>query len=345
MAAWSSSPREVESLSVLVFRHKIGTPEKELVDHIPVTEYEFRKVARDFGPGTYYLKGSAGKFQTCNAKFIISDEFARNSGYGRLPEPPPPPPPQDLVAARTLQSVSQAAGIAPENLFAAIDRAIENSLNQRLGNGVISQAPINPMQALNDQMTAVEMQMNFMEKMEARVRRSIAGQTESPEGGDDLSWGGLIRELVKAAPGLIAAMRPAPASMNHQPIRPMPNVEMMPPPPAPDQVPTHEGEAMKIQESLSLEDRQLIGPAVEMLKPFTALLVRAASDQNRPAIKIADDLSGWVPPECYEAVIRLGQLTQERGPGMLGVIGHEFISERWSEIIQALARNLSETGE
>lgn len=348
MAAWSISPREIDSISVIIFRHKIGTNDKELVAHIPVPEYNFRSVARDFGPGTYYLKGSAGKFQACNAKFLVSQEYAHSAGYGKLPEPPPPPPAQDLVAAKTLQTVSETAGIMPVELFSALERIVENGLDRRLGSnqGVHHQLqPFDPMKAMTDQMNAVEMQWNFMEKMEQRARRSLAGKLESDDQDGDLSWGSIIKELIKAAPSFISALRPQAAPSQHYPPTPDP-VDVTPKPPQSSQ-PEQESrvipeETVKIIESLSMEDRQLLSPAVEMLQPFTKMLLRAGANVSYRPQSIADDLTGWVPPECYQAVIRLGELARDRGPGILGVIGPEFISERWSEIIQGIAKNVSD---
>lgn len=338
---WAIPARDLENVSVNVHRQKLGTRETELVANVPVSQYDFRSIAAEHGPGVYYLKGS-GRLARNVAKMSISQDYARQCGFGRIPEPPPAPPAQDVHAVRTLERVSTAAGIQGEELLSAIERACERAVESRLGHNA-ALAGMDPFAMQDSQFKAVERQMDFMAKMEERVRRSIPGA--APASGEDdeaFSWASLLKIITPAIPALVEAFksRPAPVYAPQIPPPPQRPVQAQQPTiPAPPQGAPAENPAMKL---IPHEDLQVILPAVRMLSPFTGILSGMASDPAKQAQEIALDLVAWIPPGCFQAITRLSELASEKGPEVLEIIGPQFRSDRWASIVHRLAEMLNE---
>jgi len=334
--AWAVSPSDVESHSVLIFRQRSGVDERVLIECVPMLNYHLDEIVAKYGPGTYYLKGSAGRYERKAGKFIVSDEFASARGYGRLPDPPKA---ADLQAVRTLQRASEASGIDPVDLTSAIQRASEAATRQILESYGISPRgfqgggmPPQGFGQMESQFQQVEKMYGFMERMEARAMESVerrmglAPSTKAEEP-DPNSWAGILSALAPVGVELAKAIM-------------TPRQPTQPPPSQPQAIqPQPQENPVKLD--IPEEVAQKIAPAIRMLAPFKSMLARM-DDGVRTPESISDDLSAYIPPGCYEAMAALGTLVSERGSSVLHLIGPEFVNDRWSAIVVCIGKDIQE---
>jgi hypothetical protein len=334
--AWGVSPGDVESHSVLIFRQRAGVDERVLIDSVPMLAYSLDEIVSKYGSGTYYLKGSAGRYERKAGKFIVSEEFASSRGYGRLPEAPKA---ADVQAVRTLQRASEASGVDPVDLASAIQRASEAATRQILESyGITGRNAPNPAMVGNgfgqmeSQFQQVEKMYGFMERMEARAMESVERRmgiapSSKADDPDPNSWAGILSALapigVKVAEALMS--RSMPVIQEHP---------VMPTKIQPEQ-PTEEPVRLNIPQ----EYIDTISPAIRMLKPFKSMLFQV-DDGAKSASAISMDLSAYIPPGCYDAMMSLGKLVSTHGPQVLSLIGPEFANERWGSIVIEIGKEI-----
>ena len=338
VSAWGVTAQEAESHGVLVFRQTPGTDERQLMDRVPMLEYSMDQVACKFGPGTYYIKGTAGRYEARAARFVISPEYAAERGFGRLPEPPKA---ADLVAVRTLQRTAETAGIDPTELISALERAVEAGLDRRLGPGRIQQhqgpAPFDQMET---QFAQVEKMYSFMEKMEARAMESVSrrlGMEPKEEGPDPNSWAGIAATLLPVGMELFSKMMTRPTAQP-QPSPEAPPVNVTPlqpqPPPAPKNI-----KAPAVMEKMTEDEKIAIFPALGMLRPFLGALSKM-SEGTRTEPEIAQELEGYIPDNMAPAMVALADLSKRHGVEALALLGPNFQSGRWLTILGELEKIL-----
>ena len=333
--SWEVSPADVESHGVLIFRQIMGTDTRELLARVPMTQYQLSEIAAKHGSGTYYIKGTAGRYERKAGKFSVSSDYAASCGYGRLPEPPKP---ADVQAVRTLERAASGGSVDPVDLAAAIQRASEETTRRILesygihGNpGTAPQGPT--FQGMESQFQQVEKMYGFMERMEQRAMESVERRMGiAPTVKDETdpnSWAGILsalapvvlpfaQQLLSRAP--IQAHQPVAAA---QPVQPAEQHSI----PAGDNM-------LRIDVPQEILDR--IAPAVAMLKPFKAMLL----NMDRPDKAIADTadmLGGFIPPACYDAILALAEQAKTTGPEIMRVIGPEFVTPRWVAIVDHIA--------
>jgi len=324
---WQVGSGEAPTLSVKVLRQRIGSREVDLIDSVPLVHFNMRTLAGKYGPGLYYLRGSGSKIAQKSAKMNISDEYAREAGFGRIirPEPPPQvPTASDMVAMQTLQQVGHAGGMSPEQIISAIEQAVTR-ISER--NGVGPRPIFDPVEESRKQMEAVERQMDFFARMEARVRATIVAKEEPAEVAEEFSLASIFKALAPSIPAIIAGFR-QPQPPPYQPAR------------AKDVTPPQEEKQMNLPE-LSQEEKQAIAPAVSMLRPFVGMLSSAIKNTGTPDEAIARQLGGFIPPNLYDSTIALCALVETRGPEVLGHIAPGLVDPRWSPVLRIMRRELN----
>jgi hypothetical protein len=254
----------------------------------------------------------------------VSDEYAREAGFGRIikPEPVPQiPTASDLVAMNTLHQVGQAGGMSAEQIVSAIEQAVTRiSERNRPSN------PYDPMTEMDRQMAAVERQMDFMGKMEERVRRSIVAREEPAEMPEEFTLASVFKALAPAIPSIIASFRQQ--APTHQPQPKIVNASQT------------EEKQMSLPE-LSQEEKKIIAPSVSMLRPFGGMLSNAIQNTGTPDDALARQLGGFIPPNLYESTIALCDLVENRGHSILGHIHPSLVNPRWEPVMRIMKRELS----
>lgn len=330
---WEIGRDDVLEVTVKVLRQVIGEKDTRLVLSVPLVEYSGADIAANFGPGTYYLRPSAGQYAKNSAKLPISEEMARSCGWGQIPVSP-----QDLVAERTIRGVTQGPA-DPVDLMAAIQALMDRKFAEY---GLSKNAPaqiqtsFDPMAAMQAQMAQMQTWMGFMDSMErsmqARVERRMGIKPE-----DDMveksesPWA----QLIPLATTIFEKLMNRPSIPSQMPIRPV-----IPPSAAPNQqVPTQHqptGGAMPV---LTDEEKTAISKAVAMLRPFGSQLSdlgnSAASDDQ-----IVAELSGYIPDPLIDSIQALNQIVQRHGKDVLSAIHPGVATDRWAGILPKLVEAL-----
>jgi hypothetical protein len=83
------------------------------------------------------------------------------------------------------------------------------------------------------------------------------------------------------------------------------------------------------------EVQSMLEHAVALLKPYAPLLANLEAT-GKPAQEIAQALCGYIGESAVEPLLTLADVVQERGFGVLQVLGPEFCKPRWAEIMAAL---------
>lgn len=324
-AAWGLGALEARSTSIQILRLRIGTRQWELIQRCPLPDYNLGRVAGDFGPGTYCVKlapGCPAHLRNKNATINVSEELARENGWGKVEAPAAPQAPDvyALQAARTAQNALQ-RGVDPLDLATMIQTAVDRALQAR-GPAAVPPDPMAQMQ-----------QMESMFSMMARLEKSVAARFghKTEEDVPEQPWYMGLLQAATPVLGAIAANLTAPrAAAVPQPPPQNPGVPTLPPP----QAAAPEAPVYQYSEA----DKAILSPAAATLRPFLPHL--ANLDKGQPASQLADELAPWIPPSLYGAVVRLSELAQQDTAALAGVIGSNLATERWRDVIGALAATL-----
>lgn len=334
---WEIPEADCYHVRVNVFRQKMGDEALELLDSVPVLEYDLQKVAGQYGPGRYFIKGTPRKYAFNSARFDVSEELARRNGFGRLPQRA-----ADITAARTLQDATKGP-VDPVDLLAAVEVMLDRKLKEQ---GMGGQIIANPMQTMEKQMEAFYGFMGFMDKMENRAiqlaerRVGLRNPDEPVEPASTTlqiiqalapAVGPVLERILSGPPAARPAVVHQPAALaTHQPA------------PAAPANPQGGIPVQTIQKpELTEEERATVAPAVSMLRPFAPMLANAIK-KPIPDAQLAEELGGYIPPNLYTPVIALAALVRNKGVGVLAYIHDDLTDPRWPAVLSELAAMLAQ---
>lgn len=332
---WAVPEVDCYHVRVNVFRQKMGDEALELLVSVPVLEYDLQKIAGQFGPGRYFIKGTPRKYAFNSARFDVSEELARSNGYGRLPQRA-----ADITAARTLQEATKGP-VDPVDLLAAVEVMLDRKLKEQ-GLGASPAQIINPMQAMEKQMEGFYSFMGFMDKMEIRAiqlaeRRAGLRNPEDPVEPASTTLQ-VIQALAPAVGPLLERIFNGPAA-TPRPIAQAAIGTTQPHPAAPAQ--PQGGPPVETIQKPELTDieKRSISMAVSMLRPFSTMLANAIQ-REIPDAQLAEELGGYIPPNLYGQVIALSALVRDKGVGVLAYIDEKLTSPRWPAVLSEMAAML-----
>lgn len=333
-AQWKVSSEDAYGVSVKLSRQRPGSNDVELVADIPLLQYSLGTIAGKYGPGMYYISGAAGKYAGNAAKMLISEDFARESGFGRIRQTA-----QDVKAMQTLQAAAHGP-LDPVDLLAAVERLVERKLQEDRPPQpyTAAQAPIDPFGNMGMMFKGFELFSAMQEKVLATAERQaamLAGKMASPDaepGGEESIMGMFTKILTSDAGTRIVERLMAPP-----PVLPPTPQPSLPAPPAPPEA--HPGAAMAKSPApnLTQEEAQAVSFFVNQIKPWAGRLVAAAKQDTRPADEAAGELFGFVAPAAYESLGALSDLVKAKGNGVLSVIHPEMATDRWAETLHHMA--------
>jgi hypothetical protein len=339
VAAWKIAPHDVESHGVLVFRQTQGSDERQLIDRVPITEYSMDNIANQYGPGSYFLKATAGIYEGRAARFVISPEYAAMRGYGKMSDPIRA---ADVMAARTLQKTAEIGGIDPTELVNALERAVESGLDRRFGQGRPQQGytphPPAAFDQMETQFAQVERMYSFMERMETRAMDSVSRRMgiEPKDEVNPNSWAGILQTLLPA--GIELASRLMASKANPIPTQaPVTQAQV---------APTQENAVKPSQEvptivaKMTEQEKKDIIPSLGMLRPFLGALHKMTVP-GRSEADIAIELDGYIPDAMAASMMALSNLTDKHGVEALGLLGKPFQTGQWMTILGELKKILA----
>ena len=325
-AQWNVSADDAWTVSVKISRQRLGSQEIELIGSVPLMEYSMEKLAGRYGPGMYFISGCAGKYAHNAAKMIISDAYARENGFGRLPTTA-----ADLKAETVIRKSAEGP-VDPLDLVAAIERILERREKEKAqtapqqtaqGADIVSQMAM----LFKGFELMSSMENKVMEQMERRAAL-MAGKTLEPVEEEGVM--GIFSKILNSRAGealVQGLMAPRTAAA----LPPAPTVA---PAPAPStaQAPSQGQPPV----NLTAEEKAAIAPAVNMLSRFGANLVQAAAQDQRGPDAAAEELMGYIPPAIYASLVELAKVTANHGPAVLGLIHPGMATERWAAILSEL---------
>lgn len=332
---WNIAADDVETISVKVLRQVIGTREQELMDSVPLVDYDGQAVARNFGPGTYYLRPSGRQYAKNAAKLPISDALARSCGFGRIPVTA-----ADVVAERTLRQ-AVAAPTDPADLLAAIQQVVRREIAESRNPAGIPQVSqsADPFAAMKQQFENMQSMMAFMGGLEERAIKTVEmrmGRADVSISPEDTNTS-LLEKLLPKALDIFGEMmknrNPAPpvaptAPGQHQ-AQHQAAISTAVSQPA---TPIKEGPTLP---TLTQDEQKAIGGAVAMLRPFAGHLVGLTAG---PAVDadIVAELEGFIPAAMVPSLEALAAVVADHGPNVLAAIHPDLATERWASILPQL---------
>jgi len=336
-AQWKVSTDDAWGVSVKLSRQRPGTNDVELVADIPLLEYKLATIAGKYGPGMYFISGAAGKYAHNAAKMMISDDFARASGFGRVPQTA-----QDVKALQTLQAASQGP-VDPVDLLATMERMLDRKLAEaRMTAPQTAQAPIDPFGNMGMMFKGFELFSAMQEKVLATAERQaamLAGKVAA--GGDaadadgDGSFMSMFTKILTSDAGAAIVQRlMAPTATQAAPAAPV----LHHAPTATQAAPAApSGAPMANLPSITAEEARAIQLFVGNLKPYAAQLAAAGKVDTRTPEDAADELFGFVAPAAYESLGALSDLVKAKGVEVLGTIHPDMATERWAATLHRMA--------
>ena len=340
---WKVGADDAYGVSIKLSRQRVGSQDVELVADIPLINYSLSSIAGKHGPGMYFISGSAGKYASNAARMFISEDFARECGFGRVPTTA-----ADVKAIQTIERAAQGP-TDPVDLMAALERMIDRKLRETQAPAMAQpQAPTmgDPFGNMGMMFKGFELFSAMQEKVLATAERQaamLAGKMglptpEEPTGEESIM--GMFTKIFTSDAGsaivrrLMAHPAAAPQQVQHHPA----------PSAAPQQVQTipPPQEAPAVRPNLSPEEVQAITPAVSMLQRFSDILVTAAAKDTRTPEDAADDLLGMLPSVIWESTVALDEAVQKHGLPVLGLIHKDMATDRWAALLKAVAAGIRE---
>lgn len=336
---WQIPSDELIQVSVKILRAVKGTRDEELVDEVAGTDFNLGPIAGRFGPGLYFIRGG-GRYSAKIAKVPISEELARKHGFGRAPDLPSA---ADLAAQRTLSEAAKKP-TDPLDLAAAMElaakRAAREAIQEIMPQLNMAGGPAR-VATPTDTMGQFREMMAFMNGIREDVRRDVERSmgVSKPEPEEPAPWwAGLVQSLGPVLQSMVASRQAAPAPYQPQAIPPAAPVQAvgMAQPAAPAADPAMNKPQLP---TLTPQEQAAAAPAVKALQPWAGQLLQLGA-QPITAEEASSELVGLIPPVFYEALVQFDDLAQAKGPGLLGYIHPDMATERWREILHALAENL-----
>lgn len=342
-AAWELGQDDAFTLRVKIFQAQPGVKELSLVADVPLPDFSGEDLARNFGPGMYYLRPAAGRWAMKSAKLPISDGMARNLGWGSLR-----PQAADVLAHRTLEAATRGP-VDPVDLMAAMERMFDQKL-AALGmkpaavpmvGQIMQPAAPDPTAAMEKEMERMAKMMDLMNGLQEKARETVRAELgvrtpEATEGNDMSIWLKLAEIAAPVAAAIFQARNAAPVT--HQP----PAAPSTPLPALPGPVPPTAAPAAPVSAvpMLTPQEQASIGQVVGMLKGYGPILVNMGKGPESDE-QIAANLAPWIPPASYGQVVALSDLVDTKGPEVMNIIHPELGNDRWARILRALVAELT----
>lgn len=335
---WEVAADDVETITVKVLRLKPGTEEMHLVDSPPLMDYDGSAIARNFGPGTYYIRPGGRKYAKNSAKLPISEALARSCGFGRIPTTA-----ADVAAERTLREATQGP-VDPVNLLSAIEAILDRRDRER---GIQPTIPgvqpmmANPMQAMETQFEQLQRMMAFMTSMEERAIKTVemrmGKQDFSPSAEDTNS--SLLEKLLPKALDIFGTMmqnrQPAPVAVPQAPpVYPVQHQVSQAAQPVIAVKPAEQPQGVPMPQ-LTEDEQKAIAPALMMLKPYGSMIVDMAA-QVADDDAIVAELEPWIPGGMMGSLETLSIIVAKHGPALLTQIHPGLGTDRWVGILAKL---------
>lgn len=338
MAAWELPPTAWDTESVKVARCIIGTNRVELLDTVPLRDFQMNEHAGVYGPGKYRLSPGPGPYSAKSTTLEISEEYARRAGFGVAPPAPRMPSASEAMAAKTFQEAEQ-RGIGRVELMQMIETAV-----QKL------QPPPQPVDPLALVMKGFELSNTFQSKSLELAKGMLGVQTE-PAKAQGSGWPDVLLELAPALLDTLKTIVPAIVAQPRQPVPgqvqqvPTPQHQVAPPPARPTLPPPGEPMTPAPLPALSADEQQAIAPLVGILQPYGELL--AAQVKTAPPEALAGSLAGMLGADLDPAIMALAAAVEKYGPTVLNAIDPKgrLATQEAAATVAALARIVSEGGE
>lgn len=330
---WQIGAGDVEGITIKILRQKIGTMEQELMDSFPLVDYDGRRIAAQFGPGTYYIKTGPGPYAKHAIKLSVSEALARTAGFGRVPTRA-----ADLAAERTIRQATQGP-VDQVDLLAAIETILDRRQAEQsrgLQTAGPAQIQTDPMAAMKAQFEQIQTMMAFMASLEERAIKTVemrmGRDVQIPAEDTNAS---LLEKLLPKVVDIFgnlmatrnapAAPTPAPVVIQAQPQPPQPAA------PAPAEAPKPEGIIMPL---LTEHEQAAITAAVSMLRPHAAMI--APLTETLTDERIVDELEPWIPAGVVPSLEALAAVVAKHGPAVLASIHPGLATDRWAGILPKL---------
>lgn len=325
MDAWSIGQNDAMGVTVKVLRQVVGSEALELVDSIPLVEFDARRLAANFGKGRYLLRPAAGTYAKCSAVLPISEELARACGWGRLPATA-----QDMTAERVVRAAAEGP-TDPLDLMAAMERLMDRKLAERTASPVGAVAAFDPMTAMNNQMAQMTAWMGFMDRMEAQMQARVERRMGvAPEPAPE-SHTSLLETLLPMGLKILDRMTSGPAMPPQRPTLPPAQAIQQ----AADSAPAAAPGGITLPD-MTNEERQALAISAKMLGPFAPQLLELGNSQATEE-QIVGELEGYIPGHMIGPLVTLAAAIGKHGPGLLAVIHPGLAVPKWGGILQKLA--------
>jgi len=323
---WQVSRDDADTITVKILRQILGQDEKEVIDSVPLVLYSMQELAGNYGPGTYYIRGAAGKYAKNAARMTISEAYARASGWGRLPVTA-----ADAMAEKTIRQAA-VAPTDPVELLAAVQQVVRRELEASKATVQVPGTSYpDPMQAMEREMERMQRMMAMMETLRESARVSVRAEL-GVQPREEVEAPSIWTELFKAATPLITAFIQRPAE---QP-QPRPGqVQDVPRTQAPALSQTPKPQEANPMPELTKEEQAAIGGAIHMLKPYGGMLVDMAAQVADDAA-VVSELEPWIPGPMLGSLEALSVIVAKHGPDVLATIHPALATARWAGILPKL---------
>lgn len=219
--------------------------------------------------------------------------------------------------------------------MATIERAAERVMENR----------IQPQRTASDPMDAMKMfgaMMEFTKNIRADAMEQIKlemGMKPAEESREDSlmgtvnTVGQLILEFMRGRQNPGVYQQPQPAAHPVMPQQPVETVSQ------PSEVPMIQPQIIA---SLTDEERRLYVPAAAMLQRFKSPLLTLAAREPMTDRARADELCAFIPDVYADTMLGYCGLVESKGLPALELIGPEFVTEQWANIVRELKKTLQE---
>lgn len=314
VALWEIPQNEIDDVSVVVFRQVPGENAQETICSVPVRLFDFAKLTGKYGPGKYFLRGSAGPFHRKASTILVSDDLARANGYGRMDTPSA----QDVHAVQTLTSAAQGAasglGFDPTAFMAAIEKMVERALTARM-----------PAPSVPDQFGQMETMIALMDRFDARAERRL-GIKPAQDPADEVEEETMTSSLLKNGPVILGLIADA---FRRDPVPVQPTAKPLP------LRASSTAPVVDVFADLPEDQRKAVQIGLASLARFRDLLAHADKPSATPD-QTAAQLIGFIPEQFAAPLLTLADVARVKGPLTLASLGDPFPSARWVEILQSL---------
>lgn len=326
LAVWALPVQALREGRLKITRNQYATNVKELIRECSVEDYDLKSIARDFGPGDYFLYLSPSPQRTWgmhNCKISVAPEYAESAGYQMYPIETRP----RVVDTAQLSQVATAMQSDKPLTVGDMTLLIKTVVDEVRRSEPQPSAPVVPM-GMSEMMGLWESLGKIQREAEDRALR-LTRRLE-PEPRNDDEGDSITGMLMKALPAFLTAFTPRP-----QPAQAPPVVLN----PSPD--PPQEEPPMTISVPLTQEEASRFSSGIAMLRPFAGTIV-AMMERTTDDAAIAQELASYVPGRLEEQLIDLASLVDERGNAVLGIIDPRLQTVRGANVMRGIARVLTQ---